>query len=57
MERLGSLTFGHLDIDGDRMITIEFPRASEIQVGDALSVKGNVSNVNLFSAETGMRLN
>jgi multiple sugar transport system ATP-binding protein len=57
VERLGSQTFGHLDIDGDRMITIEFPRVSDVQVGDALSVKGNVSSAHLFSAETGLRLN
>ncbi|WP_026358809.1 ABC transporter ATP-binding protein [Aureimonas ureilytica] len=57
VERLGSQTFGYLDIGGERMITVEFPRTSDIAVGQRLCVAGRPEHVHLFDPASGQRLN
>jgi ABC-type sugar transport system ATPase subunit len=57
VERLGSQTFGHLDIKGGADVNIEFPRLAEIAPGDVVSVKGDLAHVHLFDSESGDRLN
>ncbi|HMF69405.1 MAG TPA: TOBE domain-containing protein, partial [Phyllobacterium sp.] len=57
VERLGSQTFGYLDAGTEKLITVEFPRTAEVQVGDRVSVKGDSSNVHLFDSERGQRIN
>ena len=57
VERLGSQTFGYLDAGTEKLITVEFPRTAEVQVGDRISVKGDRSNVHLFDSEKGQRVN
>lgn len=57
VERLGSQTFGYLDAGTEKLITVEFPRTAEVQVGDRISVKGDSSNVHLFDSEKGQRIN
>ncbi len=56
VERLGSQTYGHIDIGGDRMITVEFPRNTELGVGDEVSVRGDADRLHLFDATTDRRL-
>ena len=57
VERLGGQTFGYLDIGEERLVTVEFPRDSEIQVGDALHVRSEARHVHLFDGRSGLRLN
>ena len=57
VERLGSQTFGYLDAGTDKLITVEFSRTAEVQVGDRISVKGDNSNVHLFDSTKGQRVN
>ncbi|WP_061935162.1 ABC transporter ATP-binding protein [Aureimonas sp. AU22] len=57
VERLGSQTFGYLDIGRDRMITVEFPRASEVAVGQRVCVAGRPEHVHMFDPTSGIRLN
>ena len=56
VERLGSQTFGYLDIGEDRTITIEFPRSSDVEVGMPLHVKGAPERAHLFDKASGARL-
>jgi multiple sugar transport system ATP-binding protein len=56
-ERLGSQTFGYLDIGGERMVTVEFPRTSPLRVGDSVCVASRVDHAHLFDPSTGRRLN
>ncbi|KQT85407.1 sn-glycerol-3-phosphate ABC transporter ATP-binding protein UgpC [Aurantimonas sp. Leaf443] len=57
VERLGSQTFGYLDIGRDRMVTVEFPRSSEVAVGERVCVAGQPEHVHLFDPTNGLRLN
>ena len=57
VERLGSQTFGYLDIGEERMITIEFPRSSELEVGAELHIKGAAAQAHLFNKASGARIN
>ncbi|MET3649017.1 ABC transporter ATP-binding protein [Phyllobacterium ifriqiyense] len=57
VERLGSQTFAYLDAGTEKLITIEFPRAAEIQVGQRISVKGDSAGVHLFESANGRRVN
>jgi alpha-glucoside transport system ATP-binding protein len=57
VERLGGQTFGYLGTGGERLITVEFPRASPVKVGDIVSVKGEAAVLHLFDGESGKRLN
>ncbi|MCB8839434.1 sn-glycerol-3-phosphate ABC transporter ATP-binding protein UgpC [Aurantimonas sp. VKM B-3413] len=56
VERLGSQTFGYLDIGRDRMITVELPRDSRVEIGESLSVAGSAAHAHLFDAASGERL-
>ncbi|MEX6508946.1 ABC transporter ATP-binding protein [Jiella sp. M17.18] len=56
VERLGSQTFGYLDIGRDQMITVELPRDSRVEVGDSLSVAGNAAHAHLFDVSSGRRM-
>ncbi|MBF9234587.1 ABC transporter ATP-binding protein [Microvirga alba] len=56
VERLGGQTFAYLDVGGDRLLTVELPRASEMSPGTTLSVKGHVNSIHVF-ADDGKRLN
>lgn len=38
------------------MLSVEFPRGSEINVGETLHVRGNPGNIHLFDASSGKRL-
>lgn len=56
-ERLGSQTYGYIEAGHDRMITVEFPRDSQLTVGETVHVRGNPANVHVFDKSTGKRLN
>jgi ABC-type sugar transport system ATPase subunit len=56
VERLGSQIFGYLDAGLDRMVTVEFPRASQVDVGERVYVTGRRDHVHLFDPLTGLRL-
>jgi ABC-type sugar transport system ATPase subunit len=56
VERLGGQTYAYLDVGGDRLLTVELPRTSEVGPGTVLSVAGKTSALHLFS-EAGNRLN
>jgi ABC-type sugar transport system ATPase subunit len=56
VERLGGQTYAYLDIGGDRLLTVELPRSSEVRPGTTLSVAGQVDVLHVF-AENGGRLN
>jgi len=57
VERLGGQTFGYLDIGGDRLVTIELPRASGAAVGEPIAVRAAPESLHLFHPESGRRLN
>ncbi|TXR49532.1 ABC transporter ATP-binding protein [Phyllobacterium endophyticum] len=57
VERLGSQTFGYIDAGTDKLVTVEFPRATEVQVGDRISVRGEARNIHLFDGQKGQRVN
>jgi multiple sugar transport system ATP-binding protein len=57
VERLGSQTFGYLDAGTEKLITVEFPRTADVQVGERIDVKGDERHVHLFDQETGQRMN
>jgi ABC-type sugar transport system ATPase subunit len=56
VERLGGQTYAYLDVGGDRLLTVELPRASEVSPGALLSVMGRTDAVHVF-AQNGNRLN
>jgi len=56
VERLGGQTYAYLDVGGDRLLTVELPRTSEVRPGTVLSVAGEAKALHLFS-EAGDRLN
>jgi multiple sugar transport system ATP-binding protein len=56
-ERLGSQTYGYVEVGHSKMLTVEFPRDRDIAVGEMIHVKGNPERAHLFDAETGKRLN
>ena len=57
VERLGSQTFGYLEAgSAGKLITVEFPRTANVDVGDQIAVKGEQSAAHLFDSETGLRL-
>ncbi|MEZ2128165.1 MULTISPECIES: ABC transporter ATP-binding protein [unclassified Sinorhizobium] len=55
-ERLGSQTYGYIDIGAEAMLTVEFPRNAEIRVGEQVDVKGNNDAVHLFEQSSGKRI-
>jgi multiple sugar transport system ATP-binding protein len=54
-ERLGSQTYGYVDIGEDRMLTVEFPRHAAIRLGDQIHVRGNPETIHLFDGKSGLR--
>lgn len=57
VERLGSQTYGYVEIGESRMLTVEFPRNAEIRVGEPIHVRGNPEGTHLFDDATGRRIN
>ncbi len=57
VERLGSQTYGYVEIGESRMLTVEFPRDAEIRVGERIHVRGNPAGTHIFDDATGLRLN
>ncbi len=55
-ERLGSQTFGYVDIAQPRMFSVEFPREATIEAGQAMALRADPAHVHLFDAATGRRL-
>ena len=56
-ERLGSQTYGYVEIGQPRMLTVEFPRDTPIRVGDRIHVRPNMEAIHLFDAASGLRIN
>ena len=56
-ERLGSQTYGYVEIGEARMLTVEFPRNTPIRVGETIHVRPNREAIHLFDAATGLRIN
>lgn len=56
VERLGGQAYAYLDVGGDRLLTVELPRSSEVRPGTVLSVAGQAESLHVF-AESGSRLN
>ena len=56
-ERLGSQTYGYVEIGEARMLTVEFPRSTPITVGDQIHVRPNTNAIHLFDTTSGVRLN
>ncbi|YCI04827.1 sn-glycerol-3-phosphate ABC transporter ATP-binding protein UgpC [Ensifer sp. D2-11] len=56
-ERLGSQTYGYVEIGEGQMLTVEFPRDAVIRVGERLHLRGNPEAFHLFDAGSGRRLN
>ena len=56
-ERLGSQTYGYVEIGEARMLTVEFPRDTPIRVGDRIDVRPNLEAAHLFDKASGRRIN
>ncbi len=56
VERLGSQMFGYIEIGQPKMLTVEFPRDSDVELGQRIHVKGDESRVHLFESKTGRRI-
>ncbi|YBV94490.1 sn-glycerol-3-phosphate ABC transporter ATP-binding protein UgpC (plasmid) [Phyllobacteriaceae bacterium JZ32] len=56
-ERLGSQTYGYVEIGEGRMLTVEFPRNVPITVGETIHVRPNAEAIHLFDTKTGRRQN
>jgi len=56
VERLGSQIFGYLEIGQQKMLTVEFPRDSELEVGAIVHVAGDQSRMHLFDGNSGKRI-
>ncbi|WEX90902.1 sn-glycerol-3-phosphate ABC transporter ATP-binding protein UgpC [Sinorhizobium garamanticum] len=55
-ERLGSQTYGYVEIGEGQMLTVEFPRNATIRVGEQIHLRGNPETFHLFDARSGLRL-
>uniref|UniRef100_UPI00310129EA ABC transporter ATP-binding protein n=1 Tax=Neorhizobium sp. EC2-8 TaxID=3129230 RepID=UPI00310129EA len=55
-ERLGSQTYGYVEVGHSKMLSVEFPRNSEVNVGDVLYLRGEPSRTHMFDASSGKRL-
>ncbi|MGQ3213487.1 ABC transporter ATP-binding protein [Shinella sp.] len=55
-ERLGSQTYGYVEIGEARMLTVEFPRGTPIKVGDKIHVRPTMDAIHLFDTTSGIRL-
>ena len=56
-ERLGSQTYGYVEIGEARMLTVEFPRNTPIRVGETIHVRPDMAAIHLFETSTGLRIN
>lgn len=56
-ERLGSQTFGYIEIGDTRMLTVELPRDAEIDVGEVFHLRADPASIHLFDKQTGKRIN
>ena len=56
-ERLGSQTFGYVEIADGTMISVEFPRDMDIHVGQPVHLAGTAGTVHLFDPKSGRRIN
>ncbi|MFS2324173.1 sn-glycerol-3-phosphate ABC transporter ATP-binding protein UgpC [Brucella sp. H1_1004] len=56
VERLGSQMFGYIEIGQPKMLTVEFPRDGEVELGQQIYVKGDEGCVHLFDSKTGKRI-
>ncbi|GGA94288.1 ABC transporter ATP-binding protein [Brucella endophytica] len=56
-ERLGSQTYGYVEIGEARMLTVEFPRHMRIDVGERIHVRPNPEAIHLFDTSSGLRKN
>ena len=56
-ERLGSQTFGYVEVGSDVMFSVEFDRNANVCVGDHISLCGDPQTVHVFDRKTGRRLN
>ena len=56
-ERLGSQTYGYLEVGEARMLTVEFPRNTPISVGERIYVRPDMDAIHLFDTASGQRLN
>ena len=56
-ERLGSQTYGYVEIGEARMLTVEFPRNEPIRVGETVHVRPNMEAIHLFDKTSGLRIN
>ena len=56
VERLGSQMFGYIEIGQPKMLTVEFPRDIEVELGQQVHIKGDESRVHVFDWKTGKRI-
>jgi len=56
VERLGSKIIGYLEIGHPKMLTVEFPRDSELEVGEIVHVSGDQNRIHLFDGRSGKRI-
>ncbi|MBW6425167.1 sn-glycerol-3-phosphate ABC transporter ATP-binding protein UgpC [Rhizobium sp. XQZ8] len=55
-ERLGSQTYGYLEVGHSKMLSVEFPRDADIRVGETVHVRGRRGSLHLFNEATQKRL-
>ncbi|WP_454855018.1 ABC transporter ATP-binding protein [Rhizobium binxianense] len=55
-ERLGSQTYGYIEVGHTKMLTVEFPRDAGIQIGETLHVKGDPQRIHIFGQKDGKRI-
>ncbi|MDH7787307.1 multiple sugar transport system ATP-binding protein [Ochrobactrum sp. 19YEA23] len=56
VERLGSQIFGYIEIGQPKMLTVEFSRDSELDVGQIVHVTGDQNRIHLFNGSSGRRI-
>ena len=57
VERLGSQTFGYLEVGEGQMFSVEFDRNADVKLGERICVTGDPKSVHIFDHKTGRRLN
>jgi multiple sugar transport system ATP-binding protein len=57
VERLGSQSFGYLEVSDALTVTVAFDRNIDLAPGDRVAVKGNPAAIHLFDPSSGKRLN
>ena len=55
-ERLGSQTYGYLEVGHTKMLSVEFPRDADIRVGETVHIRGREGSLHFFDASTQKRL-